>query len=107
VLAFRSVGGQPDRLLTASKVPTAWDVDWPTRYIDLHRAVEGPAICGARHPERIAALHQALDKGTSFWRPLRPGEPVAEWLIEQVPSVEIGALRQLRHPKPACTVLAG
>ena len=66
VRAFRSVGGQPivfDRV----KGAYAWDVDG-NRYID-YIGSWGPAICGHAHPEVIAALHEALDRGTSFGAP--------------------------------------
>jgi len=63
VRAFRSVGGQPivfDRVEGAY----AWDVDG-NRYID-YIGSWGPAICGHANPEVIAALQEAIEKGTSF-----------------------------------------
>ncbi|TWB91813.1 glutamate-1-semialdehyde 2,1-aminomutase [Synechococcus sp. Ace-Pa] len=86
VRAFRSVGGQPivfDRV----KGAYAWDVDG-NRYID-YIGSWGPAICGHAHPEVIAALHQALDKGTSFGAPCALENRLAELVIEAVPSVEM------------------
>jgi glutamate-1-semialdehyde 2,1-aminomutase len=86
VRAFRSVGGQPivfDRV----KGAYAWDVDG-NRYVD-YIGSWGPAICGHAHPEVIAALHEALDKGTSFGAPCALENQLAEMVIEAVPSVEM------------------
>jgi glutamate-1-semialdehyde 2,1-aminomutase len=86
VRAFRSVGGQPivfDRV----KGAYAWDVDG-NRYID-YIGSWGPAICGHAHPEVIAALHEALEKGTSFGAPCELENVLAELVIAAVPSVEM------------------
>ena len=86
VRAFRSVGGNPivfDRV----KGAYAWDVDG-NRYID-YIGSWGPAICGHAHPEVIGALHEALDKGTSFGAPGERENQLAELVIEAVPSVEM------------------
>lgn len=86
VRAFRSVGGQPivfDRV----KGAYAWDVDG-NRYID-YIGSWGPAICGHAHPDVIAALHDALDKGTSFGAPCELENQLAELVIDAVPSVEM------------------
>ena len=86
VRAFRSVGGNPivfDRV----KGAYAWDVDG-NRYID-YIGSWGPAICGHAHPEVIAALHEALDKGTSFGAPCALENQLAEMVIDAVPSVEM------------------
>jgi glutamate-1-semialdehyde 2,1-aminomutase len=86
VRAFKSVGGQPivfDRVRGAY----IWDVDG-NKYID-YVGTWGPAICGHAHPEVIEALHQALEKGTSFGAPSALENILAEMVIEAVPSVEI------------------
>ena len=86
VRAFKSVGGQPivfDRV----KGAYAWDVDG-NRYID-YVGSWGPAICGHAHPEVIAALHQALEKGTSFGAPCELENQLAQMVIAAVPSVEM------------------
>ncbi|MEB3199958.1 MAG: glutamate-1-semialdehyde 2,1-aminomutase [Synechococcaceae cyanobacterium] len=86
VRAFRSVGGQPivfDHVQGAY----AWDVDG-NRYID-YVGSWGPAICGHAHPEVIAALHKALDRGTSFGAPCVLENRLAELVIDAVPSVEM------------------
>jgi glutamate-1-semialdehyde 2,1-aminomutase len=86
VRAFKSVGGQPivfDRV----KGAYAWDVDG-NRYID-YVGSWGPAICGHAHPEVIAALHEALEKGTSFGAPCALENQLAQMVIDAVPSVEM------------------
>jgi glutamate-1-semialdehyde 2,1-aminomutase len=86
VRAFKSVGGQPivfDRV----KGAYAWDVDG-NRYID-YVGSWGPAICGHAHPEVIAALHEALEKGTSFGAPCALENTLAAMVIDAVPSVEM------------------
>jgi len=86
VRAFKSVGGQPivfDRV----KGAYIWDVDG-NQYID-YVGTWGPAICGHAHPEVIAALHEALEKGTSFGAPSVLENILAEMVIDAVPSIEM------------------
>lgn len=86
VRAFKSVGGQPivfDRV----KGAYIWDVDG-NQYID-YVGTWGPAICGHAHPEVIAALHEALEKGTSFGAPCVLENILAEMVIDAVPSIEM------------------
>ncbi len=86
VRAFKSVGGQP---IVFDRVGGAyiWDVDG-NQYID-YVGTWGPAICGHAHPEVIAALHEALDKGTSFGAPCALENVLAEMVIDAVPSIEM------------------
>ncbi len=86
VRAFKSVGGQPivfDRV----KGAYIWDVDG-NEYID-YVGTWGPAICGHANPEVIAALHEALEKGTSFGAPCVLENVLAEMVIDAVPSIEM------------------
>ncbi len=86
VRAFKSVGGQPivfDRV----KGAYIWDVD-NNQYID-YVGTWGPAICGHAHPEVISALHEALEKGTSFGAPCCQENILAEMVIDAVPSIEM------------------
>jgi glutamate-1-semialdehyde 2,1-aminomutase len=86
VRAFKSVGGQPivfDRV----KGAYVWDADG-NQYID-YVGSWGPAICGHTHPEVIQALHDALEKGTSFGAPCYLENVLAEMVIAAVPSVEM------------------
>ncbi|GFE69266.1 glutamate-1-semialdehyde 2,1-aminomutase [Chroococcus sp. FPU101] len=86
VRAFKSVGGEPivfDRV----KGAYIWDVDG-NQYID-YVGTWGPAICGHAHPDVISALHEALDKGTSFGAPCVQENILAEMVIDAVPSIEM------------------
>lgn len=86
VRAFKSVGGQP---IVFERVKDAyiWDVDG-NQYID-YVGTWGPAICGHAHPEVITALHEALEKGTSFGAPSVLENILAEMVIDAVPSIEM------------------
>jgi glutamate-1-semialdehyde 2,1-aminomutase len=86
VRAFKSVGGQPI-VFDHVKGAYIWDVDG-NQYID-YVGSWGPAICGHTHPEVIAALKDALDKGTSFGAPSYLENVLAEMVIDAVPSVEM------------------
>jgi glutamate-1-semialdehyde 2,1-aminomutase len=86
VRAFKSVGGQPivfDRV----KGAYIWDVDG-NQYID-YVGTWGPAICGHAHPDVLAALSAALEKGTSFGAPCYLENVLAEMVIQAVPSIEM------------------
>jgi len=83
--AFRSVGGSPvfiDRADGAYLV----DVDG-NRYID-YVGSWGPMILGHRHPEVVAAIAGALDRGTSFGAPTEAESELAERIIDAMPSIE-------------------
>ncbi len=97
VRAFKSVGGQPivfDRV----KGAYIWDVDG-NEYID-YVGTWGPAICGHTNPEVIAALHEALEKGTSFGAPCALENVLAEMVIDAVPSIEM--IRFVNSGTEAC-----
>ena len=86
VRAFKSVGGQPivfDRV----KGAYIWDVDG-NQYID-YVGTWGPAICGHANPVVIQALHEALEKGTSFGAPCALENVLAEMVIDAVPSIDV------------------
>ena len=85
VRAFRSVIGKPI-VFDHVKGSSVWDVDG-NRYID-YVGSWGPAICGHARAEVISALHDALDRGTSFGAPCLLENTLAEMVIEAVPSVE-------------------
>ncbi len=86
VRAFKSVGGQPI-VFDHVKGAYIWDVDG-NQYID-YVGTWGPAICGHAHPEVIAALHTALEKGTSFGAPSALENVLAQMVIDGVPSIEM------------------
>ncbi|ABA24517.1 glutamate-1-semialdehyde 2,1-aminomutase [Trichormus variabilis ATCC 29413] len=86
VRAFKSVGGQPI-VFDHVKGAYIWDVDG-NQYID-YVGTWGPAICGHAHPDVIGALHEALEKGTSFGAPSFLENVLAEMVIAAVPSIEM------------------
>ncbi|MBD2130575.1 glutamate-1-semialdehyde 2,1-aminomutase [Microcoleus sp. ZQ-A2] len=86
VRAFKSVGGQPI-VFDHVKGAYIWDVDG-NQYID-YVGTWGPAICGHAHPEVISALHEALEKGTSFGAPSALENVLASMVIDAVPSIEM------------------
>lgn len=100
VRAFKSVGGQPivfDRV----KGAYIWDAD-DNKYID-YVGSWGPAICGHAHPEVIAALHTALEKGTSFGAPCALENVLASMVIDAVPSIEM--VRFVNSGTEACMAI--
>jgi glutamate-1-semialdehyde 2,1-aminomutase len=86
VRAFRGVGGTP-RFIQSAQGATMTDVDGRT-YID-YVGSWGPMILGHADPEVIAALHDALARGTSYGAPTELELEVAEEIIAAVPSIEM------------------
>ena len=86
VRAFRAVGGSPlfiDRGEGAYLV----DVDG-NRYLDYVLSW-GPLILGHAHPRVVAALEQALRKGTSFGAPSPLELELARLIRDALPSMEL------------------
>jgi len=83
--AFGAVGGEPP-FIDRGQGPFLYDVDG-NRYLD-YVGSWGPLILGHAHPEVVAAVEQALRKGTSFGAPTEAESELAEMVIEAVPSVE-------------------
>ena len=84
--AFGAVGGTPvfiDRAAGAYLV----DIDG-NRYVD-YIGSWGPMILGHRHPAVVAALEEAIHRGTSYGAPTEAESELAELIIEAVPSVEM------------------
>jgi glutamate-1-semialdehyde 2,1-aminomutase len=75
--AFGAVGGEP---IVIDRVDG-------NRYID-YVGSWGPMILGHGHPSVVAALEDAVHKGTSFGAPTVAENELAELIIEAVPSVE-------------------
>lgn len=86
VRAFRSVGGTP-RFIERGQGAYVWDADG-NRYIDYVLSW-GPLIMGHAHPRVVAALQEALSRGTSYGAPTRLENQLAELVIELVPSIEM------------------
>jgi glutamate-1-semialdehyde 2,1-aminomutase len=83
--AFGAVGGCP-RFIDCGEGQYLYDVDG-NRLID-YIGSWGPHILGHRHPAVIAAIENALAKGTSFGAPTELETELAERVIEAVPSIE-------------------
>jgi glutamate-1-semialdehyde 2,1-aminomutase len=86
VRAFRGVGGTPRFIASGSG---AWmtDVDG-NRYLDYVLSW-GPLALGHAHPVVVAALTEALARGTSYGAPTALESELAERIIATVPSVEM------------------
>lgn len=83
--AFGAVGGDPIFIDRADGA-YLYDVDG-NRYID-YIGSWGPMILGHRHPKVIAAIQEALARGTSFGAPTEAESELAERIIEAVGSIE-------------------
>ena len=83
--AFGAVGGTPP-FIARGEGAYLWDIDGNC-YID-YVGSWGPMILGHCHPRVVAALREALEKGTSFGAPTEAETRLAELIVETVPSVE-------------------
>ncbi|MEP6706661.1 MAG: glutamate-1-semialdehyde 2,1-aminomutase [Pyrinomonadaceae bacterium] len=86
VRAFRGVGGTPLFIASASGATIA-DVDGRT-YID-YVGSWGPMILGHADAEVVAALRDALGRGTSYGAPTELEILMAEEIVDAVPSIEM------------------
>jgi glutamate-1-semialdehyde 2,1-aminomutase len=86
VRAFRGVGGAP-RFIASGRGAWMTDVDG-NRYLDYVLSW-GPLALGHAHPTVIAALTDALPRGTSYGAPTALESELAERIIGIVPSVEM------------------
>ena len=86
VRAFRGVGGTP-RFFISGEGAWLTDIDG-NRYLDFVGSW-GPMLLGHRHPAVTAAIHRAVDRGTSFGAPTEAETELAERIISMVPSVEM------------------
>lgn len=87
VRAFKSVGMNNPVFIEHAQGSKLYDVDG-NEYID-YVGSWGPLILGHRHPEVIAALQAALEKGTSYGAPTELETVMAKVVIEAVPSIEM------------------
>src|SRR5205085_2177954 len=86
VRAFRGVGGTP-RFIREAQGATMTDVDGRT-YFD-YVGSWGPMILGHADAAVIAALHDALARGTSYGAPTELECEIADEIIDAVPSIEM------------------
>lgn len=85
VRAFRAVGGTP-RFMVSGTGPYLTDADG-REYVDLVCSW-GPMILGHSHPEVIAAVQEAVARGTSFGTPGAGEVELAEEIVARVEPVE-------------------
>lgn len=86
VRAFRGVGGVPP-FISHAKGAHIWDVDG-NEYID-YVGTWGPAIIGHSHPKIVAALNEAIEKGTSFGAPTELETRLAKMICSAMPAVQM------------------
>ena len=82
VRAFSAVGGTP-RFIERGFGPYLVDVDG-NDYVDLVGSW-GPMLLGHANPEVLAAVHEAVLRGTSFGTPTRPEVELAEEIVARTP----------------------
>jgi glutamate-1-semialdehyde 2,1-aminomutase len=82
VRAFNAVGGTP-RFIESALGAYLTDVDG-NQYVDLV-ASWGPMLLGHAHPEVLAAVHEAVARGTSYGTPTRPEVELAEEIVSRTP----------------------
>ena len=83
--AFGAVGGHPI-VVEKAKGAYLFDIDG-NRYIDFIGSW-GPMILGHCHPQVIAAVHAAVDNGTSFGAPTVAENELAELILAAFPSID-------------------
>ncbi|NLU72580.1 glutamate-1-semialdehyde 2,1-aminomutase [Streptomyces sp. HNM0575] len=85
VRAFQAVGGTP-RFMVSGAGPYLVDADG-REYVDLVCSW-GPMILGHSHPEVIAAVQEAVSRGTSFGTPGEGEVALAEEIVDRIGPVE-------------------
>jgi glutamate-1-semialdehyde 2,1-aminomutase len=85
VRAFGAVGGVP-RVIERASGARLWDVDG-NELID-YIGSWGPMILGHAHPAVIAAVMEAVERGTSFGAPNPSEVALAEEIVGAMPSIE-------------------
>ena len=85
VRAFRAVGQHP-LFISRGQGSRIYDVDG-NEFID-YVASWGPLILGHAHPRVVAALNEAVTRGTSFGAPTELETHLARLVVEAFPSIE-------------------
>ena len=86
VRAWRGVGGSP-AFMARGEGSHVFDADG-NEYID-YVGSWGPLLLGHRHPVILAAIEEALTRGTSFGAPTEQEIELAETIRAMVPSMEL------------------
>ena len=82
VRAFDAVGGTP-RFIRSARGAWLTDVDG-NDYVDLIGSW-GPMLLGHAHPEVLAAVSEAVSRGTSYGAPTTPEVELAEEIVARTP----------------------
>ncbi|QDV24339.1 glutamate-1-semialdehyde 2,1-aminomutase [Aureliella helgolandensis] len=83
--AFGAVGGKP-LFIERADGPFLFDIDG-NQFVDFIGSW-GPMIMGHAHPKVVAAIQEAVAKGTSYGAPTERESQLAELITEAVPSIE-------------------
>src|SRR5579872_5414920 len=83
--AFGGVGGDP-LFIEKAQGSHLYDIDG-NRLLD-YVGSWGPHILGHNHPAVVAAVREALERGTSFGAPTEIETALAEAIIDAMPSIE-------------------
>ncbi|MCS7186839.1 MAG: glutamate-1-semialdehyde 2,1-aminomutase [Armatimonadetes bacterium] len=86
VRAFRAVGGNPF-FVAKGEGCYLWDVDG-NKYVDFVCSW-GPLILGHAHPEVVAAVKEAVERGTTYGAPTKLEVLLAEKIQQAFPSMEM------------------
>ena len=86
VRSYRSVGSTPP-FISAASGSRIYDID-NNEYIDYVLSW-GPMILGHAHPEVVAALQEAIPRGTSYGAPTLLETEVAKKIQAFMPSMEM------------------
>jgi glutamate-1-semialdehyde 2,1-aminomutase len=86
VRAFRGVGGSP--VFVRSAEGAYLEAEDGRRYIDYIGGY-GPHILGHRHPAIVAAIQEALGRGTAFGAPTLAEVEIAETIAAALPAVDM------------------
>jgi glutamate-1-semialdehyde 2,1-aminomutase len=86
VRAFRAVGGTP-RFIRSASGARLTDVDGQ-EYVDLVGSW-GPMLLGHAHPEVMAAVREALARGTSYGAPTEAEVDLAEEIVGRTPVEQV------------------
>jgi glutamate-1-semialdehyde 2,1-aminomutase len=86
VRAFNAVGGTP-RFIRSAQGAWLTDVDGH-EYVDLVCSW-GPMLLGHAHPEVLAAVTDAVARGTSYGTPTEPEVLLAEEIVSRAPVEEV------------------
>jgi glutamate-1-semialdehyde 2,1-aminomutase len=86
VRAFKAVGGTPF-FVARGEGCYLWDVDG-NRFIDFVCSW-GPLILGHAHPEVVAAVKEAVERGTTYGAPTELEVALAEKIQQAFPSMEM------------------